>query len=139
VLVSGHLRKTESGHLARVTNGHLRRCADILRCGCALPATTYVTFTGLAMGFASYNGKQALVNPGTGCTWGAYAGTPPLLYLTPKTGGWYVFLQPALGFIMRFDRTCNLCEPAGSYTRTTCLPTADCDASSGATCVVSLT
>jgi hypothetical protein len=141
-MTTGHLRKTASGHLARVTNGHLRRCPGILRCGCpGLPYTLYVTFAGQGGGFAGYNGKTGLDNydPPAGCWWGKHSGSLPLLYVTPTLSGWHLLLYVAEGLWQTWDRTCDPCDPAGAYTRTGCAPTADCNASSGATCVVSLT
>lgn len=134
-----HLRKTSSGHLAKVTNGHLRRWA--VRCGCCLPGTIYVTFSGLAGYWAIYNGKHGRVyGPGDNCFWGVYSGV--VFFLAPRHfggGDWDVIVRTDISHWMYWERLDVACDPTGSYTRYSCQPTADCDASAGATCVVSLT
>ena len=141
-----HLMKLASGHLSKGTSGHLSKCCKCLDCDPPIPCKLYVTVARLGGIFAMFNGTHQLQWI-RDCDWGILVGSGSLhlnIYSSAEGPRWGIIGTArgvgGCGFL--FYGELRGCIVEGEYGNFGCgdfhCP-GSCEASVGATCVVSYT
>jgi hypothetical protein len=144
--VALHLsRSSASGHLLKAADGHLVAAGECNCCNPAVPDTLCVTLAGLGGDLAAFNGTRELWHESL-CTWRNSSAHPRVLilqWIAPGTSDWrltiYTSNYCAKSWLSGGQ---DPCDPTGTYGEAscsddTCANPATCEASAGATCVVS--